>query len=76
MRVTQADRDYMRRLGALESAAHVERQDAHRTLTIGERLRRSLVLSQQFRATANLERRSDDPTTFYDRARQLGLYRP
>lgn len=76
MRVTQRDREYMRRLGEAEAEAHSERLAAHLTLELPERLRRSMALTRQFWQTANRAARYDDPTPLYDRARRLGLYRP
>ena len=74
--MSQADRDYMRRLGGYEAEAHAERTAEHLAVDVIERLRRSLAMSRRFRASANLEGRVDDPGPFYERARRLGLYRP
>jgi hypothetical protein len=76
MRVSERDREYMRRLGEAEAEAHAERLAEHLALDVAERLRRSMALARRFWRTANVASRHDDPTAFYDRARRLGLYRP
>ena len=76
MRVSDRDREYMRRLGEAEAEAHAERRAEHLALDLDERLRRSMALMEQFWRRANHEARHDDPIPFYDRARRLGLYRP
>jgi hypothetical protein len=76
MRVSQADRDYMRRLGEFENDAHAQRLREHLAQDVSERLRRSMALYLQFRGSANPHDRVDDPSPFYERAHRLGLYRP
>lgn len=76
MPVSQADRDYLRRLGSYEAEAHEERAAEHRAADVVERLRRSIAMARHFRHSANLDGRVDDPAPFYERARRLGLYRP
>lgn len=76
MPVSEADREYMRRLGSYEAEAHAERLAEHLAADLPERLRRSVALYRRFRASANLAQRVDDPGPLYDRARLLGMYRP
>lgn len=75
MTVSDKDREYMRRLGVYKELSHREAQAEHLSLSLDERLRRSWRLYQRYR---HLVRRDDqdDPTPFYDRARELGLYEP
>ncbi|MGH7896076.1 MAG: hypothetical protein ACREQL_15495 [Candidatus Binatia bacterium] len=46
----------------------------HRTLPVGERLRRSWALYLAGRGAAHGAESGDDPSPFYERARRLGLY--
>ena len=48
MPVSQADRDYLRRLGEYEAESHAERTAEHLAADLPERLRRSLALSRRF----------------------------
>jgi hypothetical protein len=75
MSVTERDREHMRRIGTYKDAAHADAQARHLALALSERLQRSWALSEMHRAFFG-ERRSDDPSPFYERARALGLYRP
>ena len=75
MAVSEREREYMRRLGALKEESHQEAAAAHARVPVSERLRRSWALYEANRASARLEERQDDPSPFYDRARALGLYR-
>lgn len=48
----------------------------HLALSLSERLERSWQLYLEGRSAAALDRRDDDPSPFYEKARALGLYRP
>lgn len=63
-------------MGAYQQAAHDEARERHLALPMSERLSRSWELYLAYRDSANLSARQDDPSAFYDRARELGLYRP
>jgi len=76
MAVSAHDREYFRRLGALQAEGSAERLARHRALSVEDRLRRSLALSAAAMGVARRDRRDDDPTPFYERARRLGLYAP
>lgn len=76
MPVSDREREYMRRIGEYKSASHRDAQDRHLALTLAERLERSWQLYLEGRDCAALDRRDDDPSPFYQRARQLGLYKP
>ena len=76
MAVSVADRDYMRRLGEFEASGDADKAQAHRARPLSERLALSASFCRRFRKAANLQARQDDPSPFYDRARQLGFYRP
>lgn len=72
-RVSEHDRDYMRRLGEFE--AENERQDelAHQARTMEERLAYSWALTRRL---GNAIRREEDDSAsaiFYARARERGL---
>jgi hypothetical protein len=74
MAVSNRDRQYFARIGALKEASHASAAKAHQLLSLDERLSRSWALYLAHRTTADLARRDDDPSPFYDRARRLGLY--
>lgn len=76
MSVSQRDREYMARIGALKLESSAEALAEHRAQSIDERLRRSWALYLATSASVDLARRQDDPTAFYRLARELGLYRP
>lgn len=75
-RVSDREREYMRRIGEYKEASHREAQERHLALPIEERLKRSWALYLAGRSTASLDRRDDDPSPFYERAKALGLYKP
>jgi hypothetical protein len=75
-RVTDADRAYMRRLGAFMAEANEESAREHRSLDGPERLARSEKLSEWGREHANIgDRIDDEPWKLFERARELGLIR-
>ena len=76
MSTSQKDREYMKRLGVYQAEGHAQRRSAHLALSVAERLRRSLALSATLRRSLSGTVPTDDPTPLYDRARDLGLYRP
>jgi hypothetical protein len=75
MAASDRDKRYFARIGALKEASHARAASAHQALSLDERLSRSWALYLAHRAAADLARRDDDPSPFYDRARRLGLYR-
>jgi hypothetical protein len=75
MPVSERDREQFRRIGEHKEESHRQAEERHRALPLAERLARSWALYLAFRSEAS-ERRDDDPSRFYLRARQLGLYRP
>jgi hypothetical protein len=74
MAVSDRDKQYFARIGAAKEASHARAQQAHQSLSLDERLAASWALYLAHRAAADLSRRDDDPSPFYDRARRLGLY--
>ena len=68
MRVSEGDRAYMRKIGALKAATHAQAGARHRALPLAERLRRSWQLYLTHRGAA-LRERHDDPSPLYERAR-------
>lgn len=77
-RVTERDRDYMRRLGEWIAEGNAERLRQHLARTPKERLEDSLRLSAEYRTPEAIRRHleEDDPSPLYERAKRLGLYRP
>lgn len=72
----ERERDYLSRIGRLKAASHAEALAAHRRLSLDERLRRSWELYERFREERPRDGRArETPRAFYDRARELGLYR-
>ena len=76
MSAEERERDHMRRIGAYKADSHREAEARHLALSLSERLARSWQLYLEGRSAAALERRDDDPSPFYAKARALGLYRP
>jgi len=74
--VSEKDREYMRRIGVYKDLSHREAQAAHLSLSLDERLRRSWRLYLRYRHRVRHDDPADDPAQFYERARQLGLYKP
>jgi hypothetical protein len=72
----ERDRDHMRRIGAYKAESHREAETRHLALSLSERLAKSWQLYLEGRSAAALDRRHDDPSPFYAKARALGLYRP
>ena len=64
----------MARIGAYKAQAHAEALARHLDLPLADRLARSWALCEAHRAS--LRTRAGDPSAFYARARELGLYRP
>jgi hypothetical protein len=71
----ERERDHLRRIGAYKAASHQEAAALHLARSLSERLERSWQLYLEGRSAAELDRRDDDPSPFYDKARALGLYR-
>jgi len=76
MPVTGSDRAYFERVGAAKRESHAAATAQHLALSIDARLERSWRLCRDFARTAGGDRRDDDPSAFYARARALGLYDP
>ena len=75
-RVTDADRDYMRRLGEFMAEVNEEAVRTHQQSSGPERLARSEKLSRWGHEHANIgDRNADEPWKFFERARELGLLR-
>lgn len=71
--VSEADRDYMRRLGEFMEAVHADELAKHRSLSVNERLVRSERLSRRGGARDADRAPQDDLAAFFRRARELGL---
>ena len=76
MTVSDKDREYMRRIGAYKELSHREALAEHLALSLDERFRRSWRLYERYRDRVRRDDPQDDPTAFYRRARELGLYEP
>jgi len=75
MAVSEADREYLRRLGAYKALSHAEALAEHLALPMSERLQRSWELYLRHGKPRD-PNDPDDARGFYDRARALGLYQP
>lgn len=73
--VSDWDREYMKRLGRYKEQTHAEALAEH--LRRGGRERTEAALAAMLRGAAFASRLpdDDDPSQFYARARELGLYR-
>jgi hypothetical protein len=76
MPVSERDREYFRRIGEFKAESHAEATREHLKLSLDERLARSWALYLAHKDEAQVVRRDDDPSPFYERARALGMYRP
>jgi len=76
MPVSDSDRAYFERIGAGKRQSHAEARAQHLALSMDERLERSWRLGRDLARSTNGDRRDDDPSAFYARARALGLYDP
>jgi len=73
MGVSEKEREYFHRIGAVKKTSRDETATSHQRLSIDERLRRSGALYLRYRDAAH--ERTDDPSPYYHRARALGLYK-
>ena len=74
--VSEHDRDYMRRLGRWKRESHEQARARHLALPPTERLLVSATWTATNARLLGRERRDEErPELFYERARQLGLYR-
>ena len=74
--VSDWDREYFRRIGEFERQNAEDELRRHLARSLGERLRVSLEISRQWsKHLKHNSREDDDPGAFYERARELGLYR-
>ena len=75
MSAGERERDHLRRIGEYEAESHREAAARHLALSLADRLARSWQLYLEGRAASALDRRDDDPSPFYEKARALGLDR-
>lgn len=71
-RVSEADMAYMRRIGDYERQARQDELDYLWSLSVDERVRRSISMAAPAGSYARKEPK--DLGAFYRRARELGLY--
>ena len=77
MSASDRDREYMRRIGAYKAESHRDAQARHLALPDPRASRAKLAASISKAASSSaLDRRDDDPSPFYAKARELGLYKP
>ena len=76
MTVSEKDRDYFRRLGEWKAANHAEALREHLAKPPIERIASSFELWRRWVDPTHAADRDDDPTPLFDRARELGCYRP
>jgi hypothetical protein len=75
MPVSDRDKQYFARVGAIKESVHAQAAADHLAFSLDERLARSWALYCANRDAVNFAAREDDPSAFYERARKLGLYR-
>jgi hypothetical protein len=75
VKVSERDREYMRRLGEFERENEADALREHLALSLIDRLYRSANLSEQWAGYLHDDRETEAPEEFYERARRLGLYR-
>ena len=73
-RASDADMDYMRRLGEFKAQSKRDALAEHRALTVRERIQRGIEFARR-RPPLTERRKEDDLAAFFERARQLGLYK-
>ena len=76
MSVSERDRAYMARIGALKATSHSAAQTSQQALPVAERLRNSWALFLAYRSHANVAPSDGRAPALYARARALNLYRP
>lgn len=74
-RVSDWDREYFRRIGEFERQNAEDELRRHLELTLIERIHASERMSKRWFRFARDDSALDRPEVFYDRARQLGLYK-
>ncbi|MBT6275518.1 MAG: hypothetical protein HOI95_15455 [Chromatiales bacterium] len=74
MKVNAADKAYMQRLGEYKLISRTQASEAHLSQGVGARLQASWRLWLRYRGRFDERSRVDDPSPFYQRARQLGFY--
>jgi hypothetical protein len=74
-RVSERDKEYMRKIGRYKAEANAERLRRHLELPMAERFRASIRLSRPHRSHESLRNHieQDDPAPLYQRARKLRL---
>jgi hypothetical protein len=77
-RVSERDRAYSARIGGYKRRSHEEALATHLRRSLAARLDQSWHVQQLYAASDadGRQRREDDPSRFYDRARELGKYEP
>jgi hypothetical protein len=76
-RVSEHDREYMRRIGRWKHESHALALAQHLALSGTERLVTSVAWTRANTGLPTWRLRTDDcPERFYERAKELGLYRP
>jgi hypothetical protein len=73
VRVSERDRDYIRRLGEYKRLAHEDMRAWHLALSINERLSRSLAFVRRNRPVVKHNRGAGSTELLYERADALGL---
>ena len=72
-RVSEKDREYMRRLGEFEAENERDDEAAHRARTMDERLAYSWALTRRLGAAIRRPEDNDASAILYARARERGL---
>ncbi len=75
MAISEKDRSYLARIGALKQASHEAVATEHQALSLSERLARSWALFEAYAGSTSAPPDDSGPLAFYERARALGLLR-
>ena len=76
MAVSRRDRSFFARIGELKASSHAQAAVDHLAMPLTQRLMKSWALYETFRQTQGKKESEDEgPLAFYERARDLGLYR-
>ena len=74
-KATEREREHFRKIGRWKHEGHIEALERHMARGANERLAYSVFMSRRYSHVPTWFERQDDPSPFYERAKQLGFYR-
>ena len=74
--VSEHDREHFRKIGRWKHEGHGEALKRHMARSGNERLAYSVLMNRRYERLPTWSQRQDDPSPFYERAKELGFYRP